>query len=171
MNTTIFHKILIPLIPVSLFMSKNNSLISKLQRFLIISHFHALGDHSFSTFAQFSEKITFLTPWYAHVGVRIRGKKCYFFGKCCVRTKWMILWVTMILNWVKERNYHVIFELLRTEVQFAMNWNIKIENIKASSQKLFIRLCFNITVLIFDPFYYSGKGQRPSNTKAICGEH
>ena len=83
----------------------------------------------------------------------------------------MILWVTMILNWVKERNYHVIFELLRTEVQFAMNWNIKIENIKASSQKLFIRLCFNITVLIFDPFYYSGKGQRPSNTKAICGEH
>ena len=35
---------------------------------------------------KFSEKWTFLTPWYAHVHVRIgwgggRGKKCSFFGK------------------------------------------------------------------------------------------
>ena len=32
-----------------------------------------LWDHSFSTYAKFSEKLTFLTPWYAHVRVHIRG--------------------------------------------------------------------------------------------------
>ena len=31
-------------------------------------------DHSFSTYARFSEKVTFLTPWYAS-----GGKKCKFF--------------------------------------------------------------------------------------------
>ena len=30
-------------------------------------------DHSFSTYAKFSEKLTFLAPWYAHVRVRIKG--------------------------------------------------------------------------------------------------
>ena len=30
---------------------------------------------------KFSEKRKFLTQWYAHVCVRIRGKKCSFFGK------------------------------------------------------------------------------------------
>ena len=30
---------------------------------------------------KFSGKRTFLTPWYAHVRVRIRGKKCSFFWK------------------------------------------------------------------------------------------
>ena len=33
----------------------------------------------FKKIAKFSEKRTFLTPWYAHV--RIRGKKCLLFGK------------------------------------------------------------------------------------------
>ena len=32
-----------------------------------------IRDHSFITFAGFSEKLAFLTPWYAHVRVRIRG--------------------------------------------------------------------------------------------------
>ena len=31
--------------------------------------------------AKFSEKRTFLTPWYAYVRVRVRGKKCLFFRK------------------------------------------------------------------------------------------
>ena len=31
------------------------------------------GDHSFSTYVKFSEKLTFLTPSYAHVHVHIRG--------------------------------------------------------------------------------------------------
>ena len=31
--------------------------------------------------ARFSEKRTFLTPWYGHVHVRVRGKKYLFFGK------------------------------------------------------------------------------------------
>ena len=42
-------------------------------------------DHPFSTYAKSSEKLTFLTPWYAH-----ERKNCSFFGKYCVRTKWMI---------------------------------------------------------------------------------
>ena len=31
--------------------------------------------------AKFSEKLIFLTPWYSHVRLRIRGKKCSFYGK------------------------------------------------------------------------------------------
>ena len=31
------------------------------------------GDHSFIMFAKFFEKLTFLTPWYVHVRLRIRG--------------------------------------------------------------------------------------------------
>ena len=30
-------------------------------------------DHSFKTYAKFSKKLTFLTPWYGHVRVRVRG--------------------------------------------------------------------------------------------------
>ena len=37
-------------------------------------------DHSFSTYAKFSEKLTFLTPWYA-VRVRIRGQEILVFRK------------------------------------------------------------------------------------------
>ena len=47
-------------------------------------------DDSFSTHAKFSEKLTFLTPWYAKVSVRIRGWEMVVFEKFCVRTKWMI---------------------------------------------------------------------------------
>ena len=41
---------------------------------LVIAVFGIRG-HSLSTYAKFSEKLTFLTPWYAHVRVRIRGLK------------------------------------------------------------------------------------------------
>ena len=34
-----------------------------------------IRNHSFSTFAKFPEKLTFLTPWYMDEQVRIRGKK------------------------------------------------------------------------------------------------
>ena len=48
------------------------------------------GDHSFSTYAKYSEKLIFLTlDTHTYVCVS-RGKKCYFFGRFCVRTKWMI---------------------------------------------------------------------------------
>ena len=33
----------------------------------------ATWDHPFITLAKFSEELTFLTPWYAHVRVRISG--------------------------------------------------------------------------------------------------
>ena len=36
-------------------------------------NFSVIRDHSFSTYADFSEKLTFLIPWYANLGVYIRG--------------------------------------------------------------------------------------------------
>ena len=39
----------------------------------------SLWDHPFSTYAKFSEKLTFLTPWYTHVRVRIRGSEMLVF--------------------------------------------------------------------------------------------
>ena len=38
-------------------------------------------DHSFSTYAKFPEKLTFLTHGYAHVRVLIRGVKVEVFRK------------------------------------------------------------------------------------------
>ena len=40
--------------------------------FIILRFVHSIspfnvGDHSFSTYAKFSKKVTFATPWYAHV--------------------------------------------------------------------------------------------------------
>ena len=46
-----------------------------------------MGDHSFSTYAKFSKKLLFLTPWYAHVRVRMKWQLP---GKCYVRTKRLI---------------------------------------------------------------------------------
>ena len=46
-----------------------------------------LWDHSYSTFARLSEKLTLSTPWNAQLRMR---KKREFFGKLWKRTKWMI---------------------------------------------------------------------------------
>ena len=37
--------------------------------------------HPLSTYAKFSEKLAFLTPWYAHVRVRIRELEMLVFRK------------------------------------------------------------------------------------------
>ena len=37
--------------------------------------------HPLSTYAKFSEKLTFVTPWYAHVRLRIRGLEMLDFRK------------------------------------------------------------------------------------------
>ena len=42
-----------------------------------------MGLHSFSTYAKFSDKLTYLTPWYEH-----GCKKCKLFEKFPVLTKW-----------------------------------------------------------------------------------
>ena len=57
---------------------------------------------------KFSEKRTFLTPWYANVRVRIRGRKCSFFGK------FSVLWflVTPVLR-VALLSYYQWFAVLR----------------------------------------------------------
>ena len=49
-------------------------------------YFNSLGDHPLSTYAKFSEKLTFLTLWYAHVRVRIMGLEIIVFGKIYVHT-------------------------------------------------------------------------------------
>ena len=46
----------------------------------IISQWDEKG-HPLSTYTKFSEKLTFLTPWYAHVRVRIRGLEMLVFRK------------------------------------------------------------------------------------------
>ena len=47
-----------------------------------------LGNHSFSTHENFSEKLTFLAPWYVDVRVGIRGQEMLTFWKI-LRTYWM----------------------------------------------------------------------------------
>ena len=37
------------------------------------SYYSSIRDHSFSKYAKFSQKVTFLTPWYASVRVQIMG--------------------------------------------------------------------------------------------------
>ena len=37
--------------------------------------------HPFSVYAKFLEKLTFLTPWYAHVRMRIRRQEMLVFQK------------------------------------------------------------------------------------------
>ena len=50
-------------------------------------NFEYVGGHPLSMYAKFYEKVTFLTPWYAHVRVRIRGlEMLVFFGKFSERT-------------------------------------------------------------------------------------
>ena len=44
-------------------------------------NFEYVGGHPWSMYAKFDEKLTFLTPWYAHVRVRIRGLWMIFFWK------------------------------------------------------------------------------------------
>ena len=46
--------------------------------------------HTFSTYAKFSKKLTFLPPD-THTYVCVSGgKEMLVFGKLCIRTKWMI---------------------------------------------------------------------------------
>ena len=39
----------------------------------LLMNWQERSDHLFSPFAKFSEKLTFLFPWYADLRVRIRG--------------------------------------------------------------------------------------------------
>ena len=44
-------------------------------------HSHTIIDHSFGTHVKFSQKLTFLTLWSAHVRLRIRGLEILVFRK------------------------------------------------------------------------------------------
>ena len=65
-----------------------------LEAIVTFMSYFCIRDHSFSAYAKVSGKLTFLTPWYAHMCVS-GGKRCSFFGKFCIRATWMtpkILW-------------------------------------------------------------------------------
>ena len=49
-------------------------------KFLSLCSEKTSGDHPFSTYRKLSEKLTFVTPWYAHARMSIRGLEMLFFG-------------------------------------------------------------------------------------------
>ena len=59
-----------------------------------------LRDHSFSMYAKFSEKLTFFTPWYARVSVRIMGQEMLVF---------LENFAYVLNEWSQMRNYFLKF--------------------------------------------------------------
>ena len=51
--------------------------------------FSYLWGHSFRTYANFSEKLTFLTPWYAHCNKRSH-KMCDLLVECAYHGIWIV---------------------------------------------------------------------------------
>ena len=83
---------------------------------LFIMELRMLWDHPFSTFPKFSEKLTFLTPWYAHVRVYQGLRNASFsesFGN--VLNKWslckLFLCVYQFLS-IKHRKYEELYEAI-----------------------------------------------------------
>ena len=62
----------------------------------MITHYWNGTGIIFSTYAKLSGKLTFLTPWYAHQRLRIRGQKMLVFGKFCGRTEWIMSYYVLI---------------------------------------------------------------------------
>ena len=52
---------------------------TKVQMSLFDLRLRVTTGHPLSTYAKFSEKLAFLTPWYAHARVRIRGLEMLVF--------------------------------------------------------------------------------------------
>ena len=65
--------------------------------------------HPLNTYVKSSEKLTFQTPWYAHVRVRIRGLEMLVFGKI-LRT---YLWILGSNQWEAEINGVLCFNTLQ----------------------------------------------------------
>ena len=76
----------------------------------------------FKKIAKFSEKRTFLTPWYAHV--RIRGKKCLLFGKFGV----FCLLETPVLRFAFSLNTDVLlfwaYQRINIELTITRLWSL-----------------------------------------------
>ena len=49
--------------------NKEDAILQSNQRQIVIRK----QDHAFSMYSKFSDKLTFLTPWNAHIRVRIKG--------------------------------------------------------------------------------------------------
>ena len=104
------------------------------------------GNHLFSTYAHFSKKLNFFTPWYAHVRVRIRG--LLIFGKFRLCTKYTKFsgWVQNFPKWMSLNGKR----LLQKSV------NIFDFNITFLEEQLFatcFKLKFREMVLVWKRYY------------------
>ena len=78
---------------------KNSEKLQKILSFQKTSELLHLWDHLFSTQAKFSEKRTCVCVCVSG------GKKCQFFGKFCIRTKWMIrIYIHTLLQLLFKRS-------------------------------------------------------------------
>ena len=73
----------------------------------------SIRDHSFSTYAKFSEKLRFFNPWYAHVHVHARGVGHVSFSKnfACIVNEWslnddfrfLMPWFSVMKNFAQQK--------------------------------------------------------------------
>ena len=92
--------------------------------------FKALRDHLFSTFTNFSGKQAFLTSWYTHIRVRIRGWEILVFRKVFadILNEWVLHFA---LNISKKYEHRKIFE-----VCLSIFWYYMYERIDVTLQLL-----------------------------------
>ena len=102
--------------------------------------------------AKFSEKRTFLIPWYAHVGTHTyvcvsRGKKCLFFRNICV----LCFLETPVLRFALLAYYRRIWGYIMARFQisatFWIVWEIKGRRL-LSCRCLFWTECENVRLLL-----------------------
>ena len=58
------------------------------EQILVCTFISWIWDHSFCTYGKFLENLIFITPWYTHVRVRIRGQDVFVFCRILC-TYWM----------------------------------------------------------------------------------
>ena len=98
------------------------------------SYIKSIWGHSFSTYAKFSEKLTFLAPWYTHVTCAYQGVRNNNFSEnfACVRNEWSHHTFTLGFN---ERSWNY-FLLSETLIHIYICHSFLILNFFVSSQKM-----------------------------------
>ena len=128
------------------FLQKQKIVKDKLMR---VNHFKWLiRGYPFSIYAKFSEKLTFLTPWYAHVRVRIRGLEILIFRKIlrthlmddqlndvrpmlhspknhskqCRSIDWFLHEFSIALIWLNNALHQILLFLVCKALEFMISW-------------------------------------------------
>ena len=124
------------------------------------------SDHSFNKYAKFSKKLILPTLWYSHVRVRIRGKKCKYFRKFYVSTKWMIPFWNLFFN--KRRIWDPIIYLWWKFYAKIVNSNINIKReipiqlFSVNLVKIFAKYYF------WEGFSFAGAGKNSKHFRQPC---